>query len=71
MIVTGTAPSVYVILQGGLPVRLTVIVADWPLQMMFVPLITAVGLAATVTTGLPLRSTAIELHLLSLAAVRL
>ena len=53
-----------------MPVRLTVSVADWPLQIVFVPLITAVGLAFTVTIGVPLRSVAIDAHLLSLTAVR-
>ena len=45
-------------------------VADWPLQMVVAPVRIAVGLAFTVTVALPLRSAAMDAHLLSLAAVR-
>ena len=69
--VTGVTPSVWVILQGAVPVNVTVRLVDRPLQIIFVPLITAVGRGFTVTTALPLRSATIEVHLLSLAAVRL
>ena len=69
LIVTGVVPSVYVIFQGPVPVNTTLSVADWPPQMVFAPLKTAVGLEFTVTTALPLRSAGIAMHLLSLAAV--
>ena len=56
-------------LHGALPVKFTVSVADWPLHMVFVPVNATVGLAFTVITALPLRSAAIDVHLLSLVAV--
>ncbi len=67
--VTGVVPSVYVMLHGALPVKFSVSVAVCPLQMVLVPDNATVGLAFTVTTALPLRSAAIDVHLLSLAAV--
>jgi hypothetical protein len=67
--VTGVIPSVYVALQGAAPVNVKVIAADWPLQMVVVPLMEAVGRVFTVTAPLLIISAAIELHLLSLAAV--
>ena len=68
--VIGVTPSVYVTFQGAVPVRAKLSVAVCPLQMAGVPLNVTVGLEFTVTVALPLRSAAIEAHLLSLEAVR-
>ena len=70
LMVTGVTPSVYVILHGALPVRFTVSVADWPLHIVFVPVNITVGLGFTAITALPLRSVAVDKHLVSLTAVK-
>lgn len=45
--VTGVVPSVYVRLHGGVPVKATDAVALFPLQMVILPEITAVGSGST------------------------
>jgi hypothetical protein len=61
LIVTGVVPSVYVILHGETPVKLTDKLVDPPAQIEAVPLITAVGDGITVTTGLPVKVVPVQL----------
>ena len=50
--VTGVVPSVYVILHGAVPVNAIEIVVEFPLQIVAVPVMVAVGRGLTViTTG--------------------
>lgn len=52
-------------LMVPLPVTVRVSVVVWPLQILAVPLSTAVGRAFTVTTALPVKSAAMALQLAS------
>jgi hypothetical protein len=49
-----------VILQGGNPVKTTDKFVDDPVQIVVVPLKTAVGLAFTVTTALPVKEVPVQ-----------
>jgi hypothetical protein len=69
VIVTGVVPSVYVRLQGCVPVNAIEIFVEPPLQIVVVPLITEVGLGLTVTVALPVLSPACEVQFASLNAV--
>ena len=71
LIVTGIVPSVYVMLQGEVPVKATLSAAVCPPQIVFVPLRTAVGLGFTVITALPVIPAGNATHLLSFTDVKL
>ena len=63
-------PSVYVTFHGPVPVSAILIFDEVdPLQIVCVPEITAVGLAATVTTALPVRSAPVDVQFASFNAV--
>ena len=70
LIVTGIVPSVYVMLQGAVPVKVTLSAAVCPLHIVFVPLSTAVCLGFTVITALPVIPAGNATHLLSFTDVK-
>ena len=66
---TGVVPSVYVRLQGDVPVKAILTGVAVPLHTVALPLIIEVGRGLIVTVAVPLLSPACETQLASLNAV--